>query len=606
MTEAAAEARAELERRRAARGSAAERLERAAGRLASLRLTLFSVGVAIGAIAYGFGASLAWTVPLVLGFAGAVALHVRARAAVAQARRAERFYERALARAERRFAGTGRAGDEYAPADHPYATQLDLFGSGSLFELLCGARTRSGEQALARFLCEAAAPAEIQARQAAVSELAPLVDWRERVATLGPDLRHAVDADALAAWGATAPAVRRRELRAGLLGANALFAGTLALWWAGAGALPLLGALLAQGVLTRALRGRVARATEGVEQAARQLELLSGLLAAVERAPFRVPRLASLRRAFESAGALPSKHVARLARLVDLLDSPHNAFFAPIAFALLWTPHVALALESWRERTGRALGGWMAALGELEALVDLGAYRYAHPDDGFPEVSQGEARFEAAGLGHPLIPADRRVTNDVALGPERRLLVVSGSNMSGKSTLLRSVGVAAVMAQAGAPVCARSLRMSPLAVGASLVVVDSLADGESRFYAEIKALRRIAALCDDPTPPLFLLDELLQGTNSRDRRIGAGAVVRFLVERGALGIVTTHDLALCEIADALAPRAANAHFEDGLAAEALHFDYRLRPGVVSHGNALALMRAVGLPVAEEGGPATGA
>jgi hypothetical protein len=596
MTEARAAAHLELGRRRAARGAGAERLERRCERLASLRLALFSLALAVGAAAAWAGVSLAWTAPALVGFAIAVALHGRTRAAVAQARRSERFYDRALARMEHRFAGAGRAGDEYAPPEHAYATQLDLFGAGSVFELLCGARTRSGERALARFLCGAAPPEEIGARQAAAEELAPLVDWRERIATLGPELRDAVDADALATWGSAAAAARRRELRAGLLACNALVAGTLGLWWLGAGALPLVGALAVQSVLARALRGRVEHATAGVDRAARQLELLSGLLAAVERAPFRVPKLVALRRAFETDGAPPSRHVARLARLVDLLDSPRNAFFAPIAFALLWTPHVALGLEAWRARTGTALGTWMAALGELEALVDLAAYRYAEPDDAFPEVAAGDARFEAVGLGHPLIPGERCVTNDVSLGPERRLLVISGSNMSGKSTLLRSVGVAAVLAQAGAPVRARSLRMSPLAVGASLVVVDSLAEGASHFYAEITALRRIAALCDGPVPPLFLLDELLQGTNSRDRRLGAEAVVRHLLGRGALGLVTTHDLALCEIAEALAPRAANAHFEDGLAADALHFDYRLRPGVVTHGNALALMRAVGLPV----------
>ncbi len=595
MSEVAA-AHAELGRRRTARGAVADRLGRRVERLASLRLATFALVLGVAGAAKLGDASLAWTVVPLAGFALSIVVHLRARAALLLARRAERFYERTLARMEHRFAGSGRTGEEHAHPEHPYATQLDLFGAGSLFELLCGARTRSGEQTLARFLSSAAAPDDVRARQAAVAELAPLLDWRERFATLGPDLRDAVDADALASWGAVAPAPGRRELRAAVIGCNALAAATLVLWWTGAGALPFLGALLLQSVLARVLAARVQRAVAGVASAARQLELLAGLLAQIERAPFDAPALRTLQRAFEHEGAPPSAQVARLARLVDLLDSPRNAFFAPIALVLLWSTHTALALEAWRSRTGRALGTWMAALGELEALIDIGSYRFAHPDDAFPDVAAGPARFEAAGLGHPLIPAERCVRNDVSLGPEQRLLVISGSNMSGKSTLLRSVGVAAVMAQAGAPVCASALRMSPLAVGASLVVVDSLVDGASHFYAEIKALRRIAALCDGAVPALFLLDELLQGTNSRDRRIGAEAVVRHLVERGALGIVTTHDLALCEIADALAPRASNVHFEDGLAADALHFDYRLRPGVVSHGNALALMRAVGLPV----------
>jgi DNA mismatch repair ATPase MutS len=188
------------------------------------------------------------------------------------------------------------------------------------------------------------------------------------------------------------------------------------------------------------------------------------------------------------------------------------------------------------------------------------------------------------------------VRNDVRLGPELRLLLVSGSNMSGKTTLLRSVGVAAVMAQAGAPVCAERLAMSPLSVGASLRAQDSLVEGSSRFFAEITALRRAAELAGGPRPLLFLLDELLQGTNSHDRRIGAAGLLRSLLSRGAMGLVTTHDLALAEIARALAPLAANVHFEDELADGALRFDYRLRPGVVTRSNALELMRAVGLQV----------
>jgi DNA mismatch repair ATPase MutS len=233
-------------------------------------------------------------------------------------------------------------------------------------------------------------------------------------------------------------------------------------------------------------------------------------------------------------------------------------------------------------------------VGEMEALSSLAGYSYEHPADTFPEFTGESPCFEAEGLGHPLLPENRTVPNDVRIGGELRVLVVSGSNMSGKSTLLRTVGVNAVLAQAGAPVRARRLRISPLAVGASIQVQDSLQEGKSRFYAEITRLRAIMELANGATPVLFLIDELLHGTNSHDRRIGAEAIVRGLVARGAIGLITTHDLALTGIAAALGSQAANVHFADHLENGRMCFDFRMRPGVVEKSNAIELMRSVGL------------
>jgi DNA mismatch repair ATPase MutS len=236
-------------------------------------------------------------------------------------------------------------------------------------------------------------------------------------------------------------------------------------------------------------------------------------------------------------------------------------------------------------------------VGEFEALGSLAAYRYEHPDDPFPEVlDAGTTAFDGIALGHPLIAAAQMVRNDVGLSGARRLLVVSGSNMSGKSTLLRTVGINTVLAMAGAPVRATSLRLTPLAIGATLRIQDSLQEGRSRFYAEITRVRALADLTRGPVPLLFLLDELFQGTNSHDRVIGAAGVLRSLLDRGAIGLVTTHDLALTAVATDLAPRAENVHFEDRFEAGDLHFDYRMKPGPVTRSNAIALMRAVGLDV----------
>jgi DNA mismatch repair ATPase MutS len=274
-----------------------------------------------------------------------------------------------------------------------------------------------------------------------------------------------------------------------------------------------------------------------------------------------------------------------------------NKMFAPIAMILFWGTQFAFLLESWRAQWGHSVRQWLTALGELEALLALAGHSFEHPKDPFPELIEEGPFFEGDELGHPLIPESALVRNDLRLGDDLRLFVVSGSNMSGKSTLLRTVGTNIILALAGAPVRARRLVLSPLNVGASIRIQDSLQEGISRFYAEIQRLRQIMDLSEEGSRPLlFLLDEILHGTNSHDRRIGAEAVVRGLVERGAVGLITTHDLALSRVADSLAPAAANVHFVDHLEDGKVLFDYQLRPGVVTKSNALDLMRSIGLEV----------
>jgi DNA mismatch repair ATPase MutS len=252
-----------------------------------------------------------------------------------------------------------------------------------------------------------------------------------------------------------------------------------------------------------------------------------------------------------------------------------------------------MAVEMWRAENGALIPEWLDAVAEIEALSSLANYAYEHPADVFPEFAAGEPAFDGEAIGHPLLPAERCVPNSVRLASPVRLLVVSGSNMSGKSTLLRAVGVNAVLALAGGPVRACRLTLSRLSVGASILTTDSLQEGQSRFMAEILRLKQILEL---PPPALFLLDELLHGTNSHDRAIGAEGIVRGLLRRGAMGITTTHDLSLATVADQLAPAAINVHFEDRLENGRLVFDYRMRAGVVTRSNALDLMRAAGLDV----------
>ncbi|MDX2033834.1 MAG: DNA mismatch repair protein MutS [Blastocatellia bacterium] len=540
---------------------------------------------------------LLWLLPVpVIVFVALMAIHQRVHRRRERLDRAVRFYERGLGRLNGEWMGSGEAGERFADKLHPYAEDLDLFGSGSVFELLCNARTRAGEETLAAWLKAPAAPAEIRARQAAVEELRGKLDLREDLALLGADVRSGVHAEELAVWGAAPPVFAGGAVPAMAIGIAA-FASVAIVLWLGYGLrwVALL-ALMVEAIFLFRYRDPIMRVITEVERPGRDLALLAEILALIEQERFASPKLVELRRRLDAAGAPPSRQIAQLHRLIEILDSTRNQFFAPIAFILLIHAHLAYRIDRWRRLSGSAVRDWLAAIGEIEALGSLAGYAYEHPYDPFPEIHEDDACFEGRELGHPFLSETRCIRNDVRLGGPLRVLIVSGSNMSGKSTLMRTVGVNAVLALAGAPVRARSLRLSPLTIGASIHILDSLQTGASRFYAEITRLQQIVQLTREPLPLLFLLDEILSGTNSHDRRIGAEAVVKGLVERGALGIVTTHDLALTQIEASLGERAANVHFEDHLEDGRMVFDYKMQPGIVTRSNALALMRAVGLDV----------
>ena len=574
-------------------------LARTAARLSAARLAVFLAG-ALAAVFVWRGGIHAWwlAAPAVL-FGVLVYRHDRVIHARARAARAVAFYDRGLARMEDRWHGTGEPGDRFRDDRHPYSNDLDLFGRGSLFELLSVARTRAGEETLAAWLTGPADPAEIRERRTAVDEMAPVIDLRERLALAGTDVAASVDGDALTAWAEGDAVLRGRWLR---VAAATLTAGTLATAVLGVTTGnygPLVGVLATVALFSIPQRARVQRALHAAEGPARDLDVLAHVLDALESERFAAARLVALRGDLNTSGVPASAAIRRLHRLVELHDWQHNQFFAPIGAAVLWGTHVAWAIEAWRRRHGSHVRVWLRTVGYFEALASLAAYRYEHPDAVWPDLVEGAARFEATGLTHPLLPAAQAVPNDVSLDEGARLLIVSGSNMSGKSTLLRTVGINAVMAFAGAPVPATRLRLTPLAIGATLRIQDSLQEGRSRFYAEITRIRELADLARGPRPLLFLLDELLHGTNSHDRLQGATGVLRSLLDLGAIGLVTTHDLALTAIADGVGA-AANVHFEDRFEGGEIRFDYRLRPGPVTRSNALALMRAVGLDIDRTG------
>jgi len=588
--------RREYQRRLEARRATAAALAAQDRRISDGRLAVFVAGLALAWLSLGMRLfSAGWLAAPVLAFLALVIVHDQALRRRHRADRAVAYYERALARLDGRWAGHGAPGERFRDPAHPYAEDLDLFGKGSLFELLCAARTRAGEETLARWLQAPASADEIRARQAAVADLRQRPDLREELALQGEDVRAGVDAEALVRWGAAPRLLESRWVPAVGAALAAATVAALAAWASGASSLPLVVLAALGQALAAPLGDRVRRVVRGVDQPARELALFAELLKRLEAESFEAPLLRDLQAGLAQHGLPPSRQLARLERLVGLLQAQQNGIFAVFGALILWPMQLAFRIEAWRAECGGELERWLAVAGELEALSSLAGYAYEHPDDPFPEIDE-EASFRAEGLAHPLLPEAGAVRNDLALGPELRLLLVSGSNMSGKSTLLRSVGTNAVLALAGAPVRARRLRLSVLTIGASIRVQDSLQGGVSRFYAEITRLRQVVDLTTSPAPLLFLLDEILHGTNSHDRRIGAEAVVRALVRQGALGLVTTHDLAITRIVEDPALHAANVHFEDHLQDGQMAFDYHLRAGVVEKSNALELMRAVGLEV----------
>ena len=613
--------------RLAARRADFDRLERAHARLAWARLGIFGIAVALVA-GLGRGSAPWLAIPLV-AFVPLLFIHARTLNARDRAARSAAFYERGLARLTDTWQGTGERGERYRNASHLYADDLDLFGAGGLFELLVTTRTHAGEDLLAAWLLAPAPPAVVLARQAAVTELSTKLDFREDLAVLGPDLDAIVRTHDLTAWAAAPPHLRGTWPRFVLPLAAALSSSLIIQWmWTGVPPDLLVPALVAQGLVALRFRHAAHHVAHGIEEREQELRVLATLMDRIEQEPVQSPLLDALRARLRATGRSPADEIRRLARLIDILSSGHNQIFAPMSALLLLGTQLAFAVERWRLRCGPVVPKWLEAVAEYEALSALATYKAEHASYPFAELIDGEAVFDAQALAHPLLPATA-VANDVRLGgSDPHLLLVSGSNMSGKSTLLRTVGLNAVLAQAGAPVRAKALRLAPLRVGATLRIQDSLQAGRSRFFAEITRISEIVGLTGaggagqagraggenpipsplphqphQPDPPhqpyppvLFLLDELLSGTNSHDRLAGAAGILRGLIDRGAIGLATTHDLALTAMVEQLGGRARNVHFEDRFEDGTLMFDYQLKPGVVQTSNAIALMRAVGLDV----------
>ncbi|PYR77778.1 MAG: hypothetical protein DMF86_08180 [Acidobacteria bacterium] len=588
----------------------AGRRDAAAGR--SARFSRFRLATFLSGVALLIWAARAGSLPgaagagaLLLTFAALVVRHARVEDERARHEAARVINVRALARLAREWAAL----PDVAPTQdahldrHPYARDLDLFGHASVAQWLGPTATAAGAATLQEWLLASAPPDVVAARQAAIRELGPLAGWRETLAAEGSlAMLRGEELRRFLAWA---------ESRQPSFGNPALWQAvtwtlTIAIWVLAAAdftnliatpwwSLPLILGLILWFRVARRLHhdfDDVSVGEHAIERYVAMFDLVCG------RA-WQTPSLLAMRRRMETSGRSAPERFRSLSRLVGFSELRRGAalLHLPIQALTLWDFHVAFALDRWRRDAGRSARDWIAALGEVDALSTFAIVHHDYPGWAFATIDPSLKRFDARALAHPLIPDDRRVANDVEVGPPGTLLLVTGSNMSGKSTLLRAVGLNAVFAQAGAPVCAAALSMPSCELQASIRIEDSLELGLSYFMAALARLKAIvdaAERRDETRPLLYLLDEILQGTNSVERSIAVRAVVRHLLHANAIGILTTHDLALAG-EEPLASAARLVHFtEQVLPDGTMTFDYRLRDGLATSRNALRLMRLIGI------------
>ena len=542
------------------------------------------------------------------GFVTLVAFSSRAKARTLRFADLVAINEEGILRVGREWSALEHRAWITVPTSHPYAADLDVFGSASLVQLFPALSAAPGRTTLTSWLLAPASAAELKPRQQAVAELKERVDWRDELVL--HTRRINISAERLQAfqdWAERDGCLADNQWGSGLAialpAATALLAAAQAFGIV-AHAFWLIPIALGT-MLTMRFRGALTVTLAQVQGQRNVLKGYASVARLVSTETFNSAVLEQIHQALGNRDARAARQMRSLETLADCADvrlSPMLHFI--VQTLTLWDFHVVHLLNRWKREAGNQVGSWMEALGALESLAALATVAHDNPDWAFPNIDASEpAKIEATALGHPLLPANRRVANDIAVGPPGTVLFVTGSNMAGKSTLLRAIGLNVVLAQAGSVVCASEMRCPPVALHTSMRVQDSLERGVSYFMAELERLKLIvdAANAAGPTSGrtlLYLLDEILHGTNSAERAIAARHVLAQLIALGAIGAVTTHDLQLAD-ADVLTRAAQHVHFQEGFAPTpdghpSMYFDYQLRPGQATSSNALKLLELVGL------------
>lgn len=526
----------------------------------------------------------------------------------------------ALKRVSGAFRELPEDGAEFRNPLHPYADDLDLFGKASLFQLINRAHTRFGQRRLSAFLMNRCPPSELPERQAAVQELAPMLELRQELEALAlpsavplaeqqaskpsasnsahDKARKVVDPEPLLAWAESEPKLLKQPVLRIVTQVLPVLTCVYLAWamYQGWHAITWIGPLVVQGIILATAQAYISSVFAAVSSHQGAFLRYGPMLELLEQMQPTSKLLLELKRATETEGLAPSVRMRQFERIVGWFELRHNGLVYPIInLVLMWDFHCVFALEAWQKSAGKQVRGWFTTLGELEALASFGGFAYDNPGYAWPTLVTDRTCFEAKALGHPLLLKER-VNNDIIISRGGTALLITGSNMSGKSTLMRAIGVNAVLAQAGAPVCARKLTMGAVSVRTSMRISDSLEQGVSHFYAELHKLKSVLDARHGEVPVLFLLDEVLHGTNSRERQIGARWVLAELLRANAIGAVSTHDSGLCTLPEPLMSAVQQVHLREVTEGSEMTFDYKLRPGPVQSGNALRLMRSLGIGV----------
>jgi hypothetical protein len=489
-----------------------------------------------------------------------------------------------------------KSGVEYAERDHPYSYDLDIFGSTSLFQLICRTTSKPASDMLAGYLKQPAQVDEIMSRQDALKELAPITGWRQEFMTIGFQNAGADnDPSALLKWLESDDIFQNRKREKTAIWLLSILAlASIALVIAGVPAALLAPVFTVNFIFYFTRFRRITKLHEQVSRSSDLLRNYSSSIGMIEKETFTAWKLKMLHGSFRG-GSDASVQVRTLARLVNRLDSRLNVLVSiPLNLLFFTDIRFCLALEEWKGQHAASIPGWFAAMAEFEVLSSFANTVFNNPSWVFPEIVPDFFTFRATNMGHPLIPEKKRISNDFETSGHGKTILITGSNMSGKSTFLRTCGINTVLALAGAPVCASSFSLSHVRIHSSMRITDSLEENISSFYAELRRLRSVITEAEKDPRVFLLLDEILRGTNSDDRFTGSVALIKQLMGYGTVAMVATHDLRLAGLSKDIPGKIDNYHFDVKISGEELFFDYKLTPGVCSSFNASLLMKKMGI------------
>ena len=491
-----------------------------------------------------------------------------------------------------------KSGEEYAERDHPYTYDLDIFGRTSLFQLICRTTSKPASDLLAGYLKQPAPVDEILARQKAIEELAPMTGWRQELITTGYENAGAgADPSVLMKWLGSDDLFRNRRRENTVIWCLSLLAlASIALVIAGLPAALMAPVFAVNFIFYFTRFSKITKLHEQVSRSSDLLRTYSSAIGMIEQQTFIAGKLKILQGSFRGETDA-SVQVRALARLVNRLDSRLNVLVSiPLNLLFFTDIRFCLALEDWKRQHAARIPVWFASMAEFEALSSLANMAYNNPSWVFPEIVPDFFTFRAVNMGHPLIPEKKRISNDFESSGHGKTILITGSNMSGKSTFLRTCGINTVLALAGAPVCASSFSLPHVRIHSSMRISDSLEENISSFYAELRRLRSVIKEAENDPRVFLLLDEILRGTNSDDRFTGSVALIKQLMRYGTVAMVATHDLRLAGLSKDLPDKIDNYHFDVKISGEELFFDYKLTPGVCSSFNASLLMKKMGINV----------